>query len=133
MRQSIQALLIAATAAATPAVAAPRVNPDVQLQRLLAGRVPGKPVNCIRLSSMTSSQVIRGRAIVYRIGRRLYVNRPRSGASALTGDDVLATRTFGSQLCRNDSVRLVNRASGIPRNFVILGSFVPFTRVDRPR
>jgi hypothetical protein len=128
MRSFIKPLILGASLIAVPAVAAPRDTPEVQLQKLLAGRVAGKPVDCINYSSVSSSQVIHGKAIVYRVGSRLYVNEPRSGASTLDEDDVLVTKTFGSQLCSIDTVNLVDRTSRFPRGFVTLGKFVPYSK-----
>ncbi len=122
-------MFLAAVVLATPAVAAHRDTPDVQLQKALEGRVAGKPVNCISLSSTNSSRIIDGKAIIYRVGGRLYVNEPRSGAASLRDDDILVTRTFGSRLCSIDMVRLVDRGSRFPRGFVSLGQFVPYNKV----
>lgn len=128
----LKSLLIAAVTLATPAVAAHRDNPDIQLQKALAGRVAGKPTNCILMSGVNSTQIIDGKAIIYRDGSRLYVNVPRSGADTLRDDDILVTRTFGSQLCSIDMVRLIDRSSRFPRGFVSLGQFVPYTKVKNP-
>jgi len=125
----LKTTFLAAVVLATPAVAAHRDTPDVQLQKALEGRVPGKPVNCISLSSTNSSRIIDGKAIIYRVGGRLYVNEPRSGAASLRDDDILVTRTFSSQLCSVDMVRLIDRGSRFPRGFVSLGQFVPYTKV----
>jgi hypothetical protein len=130
MTRFFSSILLGASLIAAPAVAAPRDTPEVQLQKLLAGRTAGKPVDCIPLSS-NSSQVIEGKAIVYRVGSKLYVNEPRSGAESLNDDDILVTKVFGSQLCSIDTVNLVDRTSRFPRGFVILGKFVPWTKVKQ--
>jgi hypothetical protein len=124
-------LLLGASLIAAPAVAAPRDTPEQQLEKLLAGRVPGKPVDCIPLFGSNSSQIIEGKAIVYRVGGKLYVNEPRSGAESLNDDDILVTKVFGSQLCSIDTVNLVDRTSRFPRGFVSLGKFVPWTKVKQ--
>ena len=133
MSRIITSLLLGAALVATPALAARRDNPDTQLSRLLAGRTAGRPVNCINLAQTTSSTIIEGRGIVYRVGGRLYLNVPRSGADVLDDDDILVTRTFGSRLCRSDSVNLVSRAGRFPRGFVLLGDFVPYEKVKGRR
>jgi hypothetical protein len=125
----LRILTIVALAFAAPAVAAHRDTPDEKLQKALAGRVAGKPTNCISLSGSDSTQIIDGKAIIYGVGSRLYVNEPRSGAESLREDDVLVTRIYGSQLCSIDSVKLVDRASRFPHGFVTLGQFVPYSRV----
>lgn len=101
---------------------------ESELARAVAGRTAGRPVNCISLSAVRSSRIIDRTAIIYEAGRTVFVNRPRSGAASLDSDAVLVTRTTGSQLCRLDTVRLVDRAARVPRGFVILDRFVPYTR-----
>ena len=128
MRTIIPAAMAAAAVLATPVVAAPRDTPEAQLQKMLAGRVAGKPTRCIPLSAINSSEVISGKAIVYRAGSTLYVNEPRSGAQQLDQNDVLVTRTIGTQLCSIESVQLVDRSSRMPSGFVVLGDFVPYTK-----
>lgn len=113
---------------ASAAHAQRRDRGEAELAKMLVGRVPGKPVDCIDLRSSNSSRIIDHTAIVYGSGGTLYVNRPRSGASSLDSDDILVTRTFGSQLCRLDTVRLVDRGSRISTGFVALDKFVPYTR-----
>jgi hypothetical protein len=115
--------------AAGPALGRDRDDPSVQLAKIIGDRVPGKPVDCINLSSITSSQIISGKAIIYVVGNRLYVNEPRSGASSLEVDDILVTRTPGSQLCSIDTVNLVDRGSRFNRGFVSLGQFIPYAKV----
>lgn len=126
-------LFLVAVIFTSPAAAAYRDTPNVQLQKALAGRVAGKPVNCISLSGSNSSEIIDGKAIIYRVGSRLYVNAPRSGAESLRRDDILVTRTIGSQLCSIDTVRLIDRGSRFPRSFVSLGQFVPYSKTSAPK
>ena len=130
MRRLIPAILAAAALAASPAVAAKeKRTPDEQLAKLLEGRVAGTTRDCISLPSIDSSQIIDKTAIVYRDGSTLWVNRPRSGAESLNDDDVLVTKTTGSQLCSIDAVQLHDRSSHFWRGFVSLGEFVPYRKV----
>jgi len=133
MRNILASLILASVAFSAPASAADQKTPDQKLERLLEGRVAGKPTNCINLTSASSSQVIDRKAIVYRVGGTLYVNEPRSGAETLDSDDILVTKTYGSNLCSIDTVKLVDRSSQFPRGFVILGDFVPYTKVKQPK
>jgi hypothetical protein len=116
--------------AAAPSLAADRSNTagEAELAKQLGDRVAGAPVSCLPQRELQSSQIIRGTAIVYEVGRKLYVNRP-SGAETLGGDDILVTRTYTDQLCRADAVRLIDRGAGFEHGFVILGDFVPYTKV----
>lgn len=117
-----------ALTAVSAAAGAASLTPQERLDKLLDGRVAGKPVSCINLRNIQSTEIVDDTAIVYRVGSKLYVNRPQGGAYQLDRDDILVTKTSGSQLCRVDMVRLVDRASMIPMGFVSLGDFVPYTK-----
>ena len=130
MRTLIPAILAATALAAAPGAAAKeKLAPEQQLAKLLDGRVAGEPKDCISLPTIDSSQIIDKTAIVYRDGSTLWVNRPRSGADSLDDDDVLVTKTTGSQLCSIDTVQLHDRSSHFWRGFVSLGEFVPYRKV----
>lgn len=133
MRHLIPTLLAAAALATVPGAASARekLAPEDQLAKLLEGRVAGEPQNCIPLASARSSQVIDKTAIVYRIGSTLWVNRPKGGAESLDDDDILVTKTTGSQLCSIDPVELRDRSSQMYSGFVSLGEFVPYRRVKK--
>lgn len=125
------ALLIAGT----PAVAKDKAYPkgEAKLAKTLEGRTAGKPVSCINLRDIQSSTIIDRTAIVYDVGNKLYVNRPSIGATSLDSDDILLTKTHSSQLCRIDTVQLIDRTSQFNRGFVGLGDFVPYTKPKRAR
>ena len=118
----------AALLATAPGLAAEPTRGEAELARLLKGRVAGKPVNCLSLSGLGSAQIIPGTALVYRVGTRLYVNRPREGVGQLHFNDILVTRPYNAQLCRLDMVDRVDRNAGFWRGFVSLGEFVPYTK-----
>lgn len=118
------------TAAAGPAFAAQSIQErgEAELAKQVAGLVAGKPVQCISLSQSDGSTIIDGTAIVYRgIGGRLYVNRP-SGAEMLREDDIPVQYIYGSQLCRMDQIKLLDRSTRMERGFANLGDFVPYTK-----
>jgi hypothetical protein len=119
---------IAGSLCATGAQARP--TPQQQLDKLLAGRTAGKPVECISLLDSHDTEVIDRTAIVYGRGRTIYVNVPNN-ASSLNHDDVMVTKIRGSsQLCKLDTVQLHDRSSHFYRGFVGLNQFVPYTRTD---
>ncbi|MFA6113537.1 MAG: hypothetical protein WC729_06080 [Sphingomonas sp.] len=117
-----------ATAPATARDHRENSKAEAQLAKALEGRVAGKPVSCISQHNITSSTVYDGTAIVYRIGSTLYVNRPRVGQTSLDSDDILVSKTFGSQLCSLDTIKLVDRAARFQTGFVGLGEFVPYAK-----
>jgi len=102
-------------------------DPAAELAKITQGRVAGKPVDCINLRQAGSSQIIDGTAIVYTVGSTLYVNRPE-GAKTLRSDDILFTKSYSSDLCRMDSVKLLDRGDRMMRGFVSLNEFVPYKR-----
>jgi hypothetical protein len=104
----------------------------VKLASMLEGRAAGKPVDCIDLRRVQSTEVIDGHAIVYRLpGGKLYVNEPRSGKASLDRDDILVTKTHSDQLCSIDIVRLYDRAAQFETGFVGLGKFTPYDKVAK--
>lgn len=126
----LASFLAAAALAATviiPAQAGSRhERGEARLAKLLDGREAGKPVDCIQLGSISSTEVVDGTAIVYRVGSKLYVNRPATGASSLRRDDVLLFTNHDSRLCSVDSVRLLDSGSHFQKGFVGLSKFVPY-------
>ena len=130
--------MLALTAAATGLLAAPvamasdkALTGEQQLAKLLEGRTPGKPDDCISLFTSHDSTVIDKTAIVYGRGTTIYVNTP-SDAKSLNSDDIQVVNLTGSQLCRLDIVHTVDRSSHMQKGFIGLEQFVPWTRVAKP-
>ncbi|MBN8502751.1 MAG: hypothetical protein J0M19_16655 [Sphingomonadales bacterium] len=110
--------------------AKPRLTPQQRLDKILDGRVAGKPVHCIPSHQTRDMQVLDKTAIVYGWGETVYVNVPKN-AQDLDDDDIMVTRTTGSQLCDLDIVHTVDRTGGFTNGFVSLGEFVPYKRVPK--
>lgn len=108
----------------------PRLTPQERLDKMLVGRVAGKPVSCISSFDSRDMTVLDKTAIVFRSGSTLYVNRPQN-ADQLDSDDILVTRTFGSQLCRLDIVKTVDRGGRFENGFINLGDFVPYRKPSK--
>jgi hypothetical protein len=124
----IGAALLGASATALAAKPDNSKN-EAKLTAALAGRVAGKPVDCINMRDIRSSQIIDRTAIVYDLGGgTLYVNRPRMGADSLDSDNILVTKTYSSELCSIDTINLIDRGSRFQTGFVGLGEFVPYTK-----
>lgn len=121
----INRVLLLLAALALPAATSPKKD---DLAEAIKGRVAGKPVNCINPHDVESTQIIPGRAIVYTAFGTKYVNQPLQGGEHLRWDDVLVQRIEGSQLCRIDSVTLLDPVTRFERNFIILGDFTPYTK-----
>ena len=110
----------------------PRQTPEEKLAARLKGFLPEKPVHCVDLQRLGSSEIIDRTAILYRSsGGLYYLNRLRGGQNTLRRDDVLVSRTFGSQLCSGDVIRLLDINSRIDSGFVVLDDFIPYRRVKK--
>ncbi|MET0251884.1 MAG: hypothetical protein ABW203_06870 [Novosphingobium sp.] len=131
MRNLIGTALAAAAVVALPAMAGARerLQPEAKLEKMLAGRVAGEAVDCIYTPSIRDTRIVDKTAIVYEVGRVLYVNRPDSGASSLDDDDILITKLHGTQLCSIDIVQLRDRSTHFYSGLVGLGDFVPYRKV----
>ena len=125
MATAAGAILLAQPLSA-PLSARERLTGEAQLAKMLEGRVAEKPVSCIDLRDATNSTIIDKTAIVYSSGLGvIYVNRPKF-AQSLNDDDILVTKTWGSQLCRLDIVQLRDRSGGFFHGSVGLDDFVPY-------
>ncbi len=110
--------------------AKPKLTPEQRLEKLLEGRVAGKPTTCISTSDTRDMEIIDGVALVYRSGSTLYVNRPKNPED-LDSDDILVIRPTGSQLCRLDMIHTVDRLGHFTTGFINLNDFVPYRRVQQ--
>ena len=103
------------------------------LQNQIGGKAAGKAVSCI--SSTPHVDVIRvsDDLLLYKVsGRLVYQNRLKSRCPGLASDrDIMVTEQFGSQQCRGDIIKLVDRLGGIPGPFCVLGDFVPYRKVSK--
>lgn len=129
MRKIAIAIATSAALLAAPAIQAkPKLTPQQQLDKLIAGRVAGDPVNCIPNFDTRDMQILDKTAIVYGRGNTIWVNVPRN-PSDLDDDDILVIHSTGSQLCNLDIVRTLDRGSYFPSGFLSLGNFVPYKKV----
>jgi len=133
MRNVTLILLAAATAASCTTAPQPEPRSDraaAELQRLLAGRVAGKPESCLPRHRSNNMVTIDANTIAFREGRRVWVNNVRGSCHGLGwGGNALVTRDFGGRgLCSGDIAQVVNTSSGMPVGSCVLGDFVPYSR-----
>jgi hypothetical protein len=100
---------------------------EARLAKMLEGRSPGEPVSCISAMRGNKLQVIEYVGLVYESGDTVYVARP-SDPRSLGRNDVVIIDRFGSQLCKQDVVRTVDRHNGFMSGVVFLSDFVPYKR-----
>jgi hypothetical protein len=112
------------------AAGATAADSKTDLDKALAGRVAGAPVDCISNFSTDGPQVIDERTVLYRSGRRVYVNTLEAACPSLDWDKVLIVELHGSQICRNDHFRVLARGTTIPGPTCLFSKFVPY---DKPK
>lgn len=125
---ALAAALLATTVGASAATDEAYAKGEARLAKLLEGRDAGKPVSCVPVQlDGQRMQVIEGTAIVYDAGSTIYVARPDDPKS-LDADNILVINRFGSQLCKQDVIRTVDRYSGFTTGVVFLGDFTPYKK-----
>lgn len=103
---------------------------EAKLAKLIEGRVAGEPKSCIRDYPVRSFQVIDKTAIVYKIGRTVWVNYTRDPES-LDDRDALVFRKFGSSVCKSDIVTTIDPVGGFYTGNVFLSDFIPYNLPDK--
>lgn len=126
-------ILSAAILFALPAASSkPRLTDAERLEKALAGRTAGKPVLCVSLRDLDSSEVI-GDDIVYKVNRDLlYRNQSSGGCESARRGDALITRAHSSRLCEGDIVRTADLRVGFESGSCILGKFTPYRKARNP-
>jgi hypothetical protein len=110
--------------------AAPAAPRQDTLGEVLAGRVAGKPVDCVEKSRLDGPQVIDEKTLIYReSGRRIWRNDLIGACPGLEPTDTLIVDIYGGQLCRNDHFRALTPGLTIPGPYCRLGKFTPY---DKP-
>lgn len=98
-----------------------------ELDKALAGKVPGEKQSCINREPQTNLTVISNNVLLYRVSRKLvYKNELIGSCNGLTYGDTMIVRSFGSQLCRGDFTTTANLQTGITSGACALGDFIPY-------
>jgi len=110
--------------------AAPAAPRQETIESALAGRVAGKPADCVDHSRLDGPQVIDDKTLIYReSGSRIWRNDLIGVCPGLKPMDTLIVDIFGTQLCRNDRFRALTPGLSIPGPYCRLGKFTPY---DKP-
>ena len=94
----------------------------------LAGRIGGRPQTCVTTTQMDVLRPSENapHVLLYGTGRTVWANN--LGSCRFGRDDILVMQLYGSQLCRGDIVRSIDRSSRIPGPACVLNEFVPYRR-----
>ena len=134
----MKAVVVAVTAAATLAFAAPALaQSERQIERserafaeLTEGwEVAGEPESCIATFDTNRLRVVENVGLAYRRGDTMWVARARNSHN-LGPWDVPVIERFGSSLCRHDAMRTIDRSSGLFSGVLFLDDFVPYRRIS---
>ena len=99
---------------------------ELAFAELIEDRVAGEPQTCINTGVRSNRlRVVENVGLVYERGDTLWVARARN-ARNLGPWDVPVIERYGSQLCRTDVIRTIDRASGIFTGVLFLDDFVPY-------
>lgn len=106
------------------------VKAQRDLQRELAGRVPGRPVHCLPTYQSNDMVTIDDRTILFRSGRTTYLNNFHGSCSNLgSGGYALLTKQYGgSGLCEGDIAQVIDTANGFTVGSCAIGEFVPYIK-----
>ena len=130
MRGLTIALLASATLAACTTAPEPRMraaDAEAQLQKMLAGKVAGKPMTCLPSLRADNMTVIDDNTVLFRDGRTVYRNDFGGlGCNRLSAGYTLVTKTTGSNLCSGDIGQVVDLANGMAIGGCAFGDFVPY-------
>ena len=123
----------AAALGAAAVVAAPIQKPQkpdrnqIEYEKLLAGKTPGKPQDCIDTRWTQPQLTAYQGKLLYRVSKKLvYVTDTGGGCEAVARGDTIVTRQFQTRLCRGDIAQTVNLPARIPSGSCAMGEFVPY-------
>lgn len=102
---------------------------EARLAEMIEGRVAGEPQSCVTAMRSNDIEVIPYVGIVYDAGDTIYVARA-TRPNQLRSSDVPIIERHGSQLCRNDVMRTIDRYSGFTTGALFLEDFVPYTKTE---
>lgn len=121
----------AVLACAAPAMAQDRSErAEEAFADLIEDRVvAGEAQTCINTFSRNRLRVVENVGLAYRRGDTLWVARARN-PERLGPWDVPVIERYGSQLCRQDVTRTIDRSSGIS-GIIFLEDWVPYREVEQ--
>ena len=102
-----------------------------QIRTALAGKVAGRPVDCLPSFSQSNMEVVDDFTILFHDGgNRVFVQSPRGGCAPLGSGHytLVTTLRSSSSLCRGDISHVVDLPSGMTVGSCAMDSFIPYTK-----
>lgn len=102
---------------------------QTRLTRALDGLVAGPPQRCIPSFRGVDQEIVDRGTILFKNGRDLvFRNDPEGGCQGLDSSRTLLVSSFGSDYCRGDLVRVLDRTTGAAVGSCSFSDFIPYTR-----
>lgn len=119
--------LLAIGLVAAPAASIDRPKDVERVQKAVAGKTAGEPVDCID-RRRSSDFTLAGRHAIFRAGPSLtYINELSPGCEPNLTRRTLIFRSTSSQLCRGEIAEAIDPLGGAAGGSCTLGQFVPYT------
>jgi len=123
---------LVATGGSAPSEITHSPKAQKELDKALAGRTPGRAIQCMYNYPAAKMQVIDDWTILFkeRGGHTVYVQNPRGGCPGLgVPGYTLVTREIGvNQMCSGDIGNLVDLRTGTGGGSCVFGPFLPYTK-----
>lgn len=101
-----------------------------KLDKLLAGRQPGREEECITQRDIRQFTPVTDDIFVYRMrGGKIYVNQPRNGCPNVKNNAIITSKPT-DQLCRGDIATIQDLRVGITLGGCSFGTFVLYEKSE---
>lgn len=121
--------MLAACAMSSTAQAPRSERAETRLARALEGKVAGAPQRCVPRYRTNDLEIVDRNTILFKNGRDLvYRNDPEGGCGGLDPTRTIVTSSIGSDQCRGDIIRVVDRTSGNLVGSCAFADFIPYRR-----
>lgn len=107
----------------------PSTSPKQQLavQRLLQGKVAGRPMDCIQTFNANDMRWLDASTVAFKRGSNLvYVNHFNGGCDNYGERYALVTRQVTGQMCRGDIAQLIDPVAHFAAGSCVFGEFIPY-------
>lgn len=102
---------------------------QTRLAQALDGLVAGPPQRCMPSFRGNDYEIVDRGTILFKNGRDLvFRNDPEGGCQGLDGSRSILVSSFGSDYCRGDLVRVLDRTTGAAVGTCSFSDFIPYTR-----
>ena len=120
-------LAIGAVAAGFGSISYALDSPAKALEKEIGGWVPGVPQRCIDMRFITGSRAL-GDSMLFKVHSSIKYQTPTPGCPPERVGRTLVTNPSHNNLCKGDTVGLVDLQSGIDDGACQVGEFTPYRR-----